>query len=157
MHQVGALKLFLQKLSLMELSSSFPLNHHLWAFFYHELIILTFLPDELRNGLNMLSILHRKYLFHQTVIELIRNLENYTNNDDYYVNAIELTKVNISSSANEFEQEEARFEAAKRIFFEAFFNTPSNTNLRRCRKASFRVFRFKIFASNSKQYHKSSI
>ena len=93
----------------------------------------------------MLSILHRKYLFHQTVIELIRNLENYTDNDDYYVNAIELTKVNISSSANVFKQEEARFEAAKRKFFEAFCNTPSNTDFRRRKKGT------ECSVSNSKQ------
>ena len=47
------------------------------------------IPDELRHGLNMLSILHRKSLFHQTIIDLIRNLEDYTDDDDYYVNAIE--------------------------------------------------------------------
>ena len=33
------------------------------------------IPDELRNGLNMLSILHRKSSFHLTIIELIETLK----------------------------------------------------------------------------------
>jgi hypothetical protein len=94
------------------------------------------IPDELRNGLNMLSILHRKSSFHQTIIDLIRNLEDYTDDDDYYVNEIELAKEKLASAASEFQKAEASFETVKREFFEAFCNTHSHTDFRRCKIVS---------------------
>jgi hypothetical protein len=94
------------------------------------------IPDELCNGLNMLSILHRKSSFHQTTIDLFRNLEGYTDDDDYYVNEIELAKKKLASAATEFEQEEARFETAKSAFVEAFCNTHCNIDFRRCKKVT---------------------